>query len=469
MRSAAIFLALAACGPSTRAPDRPPPAAPAAGAGTVAEPPGPGVELPIEYHELENGLKVVLSRDPAAPIVTVAVYYGIGFRVEPKGRTGFAHLFEHMMFQGSQNLGKMEFIRLVQANGGVLNGSTRFDFTNYFETVPSHVLETAIWAEADRLRGLVVSEENLVNQKGVVSNEVRVNVLNQPYGNFPLMDIPMAANRNWYNAHNFYGDLADLEAAKLEEVQEFFKTYYVPSNAALAIVGDFDPAQALAWVKKYFADIPAGSPPPQPDLREPRQTAERRQVKQYPQADRPALAAAWHMPDRGTRAYWAMAYVLEILADGKDSLLHRSLVQKRGYTGSVDSAINMLGHQYNYRGPMLLTVILFHDATTPADKVLAAIDEEVARLASAPVDAKTFDRARVKARARLYGILSTTVGRADALASAALFDGDPKWVNQIEMELNRVTPADVQAAAREVLRKENRTVVLVEPGKKGGK
>ncbi|HYP02180.1 MAG TPA: insulinase family protein, partial [Pyrinomonadaceae bacterium] len=188
--------------------------------------------VPVTYYKLPNGLKVVLSPDTSAPTVAVAVYYQIGFRIEPKERTGFAHLFEHMMFQGSQNLGKMEFIRLVQENGGILNGSTRFDFTNYFEIMPAHKLETALWAEADRMRGLAITEENLKNQQGVVGNEVKVNVLNVPYGGFPWLDMPQYANTNWYNAHNFYGDLADIEAATLEDVRNFFKTYYAPNNAA---------------------------------------------------------------------------------------------------------------------------------------------------------------------------------------------------------------------------------------------
>src|SRR6187402_3804829 len=209
------------------------------------------LSVPVEYYKLPNGLKVVLSRDTTTPTACVAVYYKIGFRIEPKDRTGFAHLFEHMMFQGSENLGKMEFIKLVQQNGGLLNGSTRFDFTNYFEVMPAHKLETALWAEADRMKGLKITQENLTNQQGVVKNEVKVNVLNQPYGGFPWLDMPQFANENWYNAHNFYGDLADLDSAKLEDVDTFFKTYYAPNNAALVVVGDVDPAQTMAWVHKY--------------------------------------------------------------------------------------------------------------------------------------------------------------------------------------------------------------------------
>src|SRR6266545_7819368 len=166
------------------------PAARARAAPVAHEKTGAGIHVPIEYHKLDNGLKVVLSPDHTSPKAVVAVYYGIGFRVEPKDRTGFAHLFEHMMFQGSQNLGKMEFIKLVQSNGGILNGSTRFDFTNYFEVVPFHALETALWAEADRMKGLAITGENLKNQQGVVGNEVKVNVLNRPYGGFPWVDMP---------------------------------------------------------------------------------------------------------------------------------------------------------------------------------------------------------------------------------------------------------------------------------------
>jgi zinc protease len=187
--------------------------------------------VPVTYYTLPNGLRVVLSPDHTAPTVVTAVYYRIGFRVEPKDRTGFAHLFEHMMFQGSRNLGKMEFIRLVQQNGGVLNGSTRFDFTNYFELLPANKLETALWAEADRMKGLAITDKSLKNQQGVVGNEVKVNVLNRPYGGFPWLWIPQYANTNWYNAHNFYGELKDIEAARLEEVQRFFKTYYAPNTS----------------------------------------------------------------------------------------------------------------------------------------------------------------------------------------------------------------------------------------------
>src|SRR5436853_1740600 len=240
----------------------------------MAPPPAPsvassGFTAPVVYYKLPNGLRVALSPDHSAPTVAIGIYYRIGFRVEPRDRTGFAHLFEHMMFQGSQNLGKMEMIKLVQQNGGILNGSTRFDFTNYYEIVPANKLETMLWAEADRLRGLAVTEENLKNQQGVVGNEVKVNVLNRPYGGFPWLDMPQYANSNRYNAHNFYGDLKAIEAATLPDVQQFFKTYYAPNNAALAIVGDFDTDEARKFVDKYFAGIPSVPQPKEPDLTDP--------------------------------------------------------------------------------------------------------------------------------------------------------------------------------------------------------
>jgi predicted Zn-dependent peptidase len=204
----------------------------------------------------------------------------------------------------------------VQSNGGILNGSTRFDFTNYFEIVPSHALETMLWAEADRMRGLAVTQENLVNQQNVVKNEVRVNVLNQPYGGFPWLDMPQHANTNWYNAHNFYGELKDLDAATLTDVQGFFKTYYAPNNAVLVLAGDLDPAQALGWVKQYFGDIAPAQLPAHPDISEPRQTEERRAEKVDPLAKRPALAVAYHVPPRNTPEHYAMALIDQILLQG---------------------------------------------------------------------------------------------------------------------------------------------------------
>ena len=287
--------------------------------------------VPITYYKLPNGLKVALSRDTTAPLVVVGVYYNIGFRIEPRNRTGFAHLFEHLMFEGSKNLAKGEFDKLIEGNGGVSNGSTRFDFTNYFEVVPSHALETMLWGEADRMKNLTVTEETLKNQQGVVGNEVKVNVINRPYGGFPWLDMPQYANKNWFNAHNFYGDLKDIEAATLSDAKSFSQTYYSPNNAALALVGDFDEAQAKKWVEKYFGSIPASKLPPKPDLSEPRQEAEQRFSRTDKLANKPALGIAYQMPPRLTPEHYAMVLLDQMLIEGDDSLLTQELVKKRGY------------------------------------------------------------------------------------------------------------------------------------------
>jgi zinc protease len=422
--------------------------------------------VPVEYHKLDNGLRVVLSRDTTAPKAVVAVYYNIGFRIEPRDRTGFAHLFEHMMFQGSENLGKMEFIKLVQSNGGVLNGSTRFDFTNYFEIVPSNALETALWAEADRMRGLAINQDNLTNQQGVVKSEVRVNVLNRPYGGFPWLDMPQYANTNWHNAHNFYGDLKDLDAATLADVDKFFKTFYVPSNAVLVVTGDFESAPTLAKIKDLFGKIPSTPKPSLPDISEPKQEKEKRATKEDKLATKPALAFAYHAPKANTPEYYAMGLLEEILLSGKDSRLYQALVQRSGLTGDVSGGINPgLGNMFNVEGPTLFVGSLFYDKDKSADQILKVIDEEIEKLRSAPVDKETLQRALVKERSDYYDSIEGLFGfgRADLLASFALFYDDPGMINRVEEQFRKVTPELLQKTAREYLAPSNRTVLLIDP------
>jgi len=440
-----------------------------AGGVLAAEGPAP-FTVPITYYKLPNGLKVSLSRDTTAPLVVVAVYYNIGFRIEPKNRTGFAHLFEHLMFEGSKNLPKGEFDKLIEGNGGVSNGSTRFDFTNYFEVVPSHVLEPMLWGEADRMKGLALSEENLKNQQGVVGNEVKVNVLNRPYGGFPWLDMPQYANKNWYNAHNFYGDLADIEAATLPEAKEFEQTFYAPNNAALALVGDFDEDQAKKWIEKYFGAIPPSKLPEKPDLSEPRQEAEKRFTKVDKLAEKPALAIAYHMPERLTPEHYAMVLLDQILLQGDDSLLTQELVKKRGFTDSVDGGINYpLGNAFNYNGPMLWTASLIHDATAKPDQILAAADPVIDSLREKPVTKEQIDRALVKLRAQFYKDMTQFggLGRADLMASFSLFNDNPALINNLERDLRQVTPELIEKTAKEYLRSTNRTVLGLEAGAAG--
>jgi predicted Zn-dependent peptidase len=473
---AAMALLLAACQPGGA------PETPVAGADapersaetrdTDTADAGSGYRVPVRYHTLDNGLKVAMSRDTTAPIVTVAVYYNIGFRIEPRDRTGFAHLFEHMMFQGSANLGKMEFVQLVQRNGGVLNGSTRFDYTNYFEIVPAHKLETVLWAEADRMASLDITQENLANQQAVVKNEVKVNVLNTPYGGFPWLDMPQAANENWYNAHNFYGDLEDLDAANLDDVADFFHKYYAPNNAAVAIVGDIDYDEALALVEKHFGDIPRSEEEiVLPDISEPRQESEKRESRVDQLATRPGYAFAYHVPPRLTPEWYAMGLIDQILVQGEDSLLHQALVKDAGITSSVSGGINaFLGNMLNYNGPMLWQAYLIHDNDVAAERITGIIDEVVQGLRTEPVDADTLERATVKWRSSFYDYLGSMYGfgRADVLASLSLFDDDPSLINEFEQRILAVTPDLILETAKEYLRPTNRTIFVLEAGAAAG-
>jgi predicted Zn-dependent peptidase len=460
---AAIVLVAGGCATAPQ-PSAAPPGAAAAPAAVAPE--STHFRVPVEYFKLDNGLRVVMSRDTTAPTVTVAVYYRIGFRIEPRGRTGFAHLFEHLMFQGSANLGKGEFNRLVESNGGVLNGSTRFDFTNYFEIVPANTLETILWAEADRMNSLAITRENLLNQQDVVKNEVRGNVLNRPYGGFPWLSMPQYANTNWFNAHNFYGDLDDIDAATLDEAQAFFGSYYIPGNAVLVVAGDFEPAQARGWITRYFGPIAARPVAPLPDVSEPGQEDERRHRLVDPLAPRPALALAWHVPPRGTAEHYAFGLLDELLLQGEDSALWQRIVREKGYAGAISGGINLLGNMFNYDGPMLWMVYLIHDAAVAPEQVIGDIDQVTGRLMDAPPDPRDMQRALTKIRTSLYDLAdsSTRFGLVDLLASFALFDDDPDRINRIEDEFRKVTPELVQRVAREYLRSTNRTVLLLEPG-----
>jgi predicted Zn-dependent peptidase len=280
----------------------------------------------------------------------------------------------------------------------------------------------------------------------------------------------MAANQNWYNAHNFYGDLAHLDAATLDDVRSFFKTFYAPNNAVLVVTGDFAADSTKAWIDKYFADLPATKLPPPADLREPRQEKEKRTGRTDALANRPALGIAYHLPERLTPEWYAFGLIDRALAQGSDSLLYEELVRKGGLTGGVDAGINWgLGSMFDYSGPMLWMAQFFHDATTPSDKLLAAIDAVLERVRKEGLDQATLDRARVKMRSGLYADLEQFAGfgRANLLASFALFDDEPSRINRLEAEFAKVTPALVQKTASEYLRSGNRTVYVITPGKTG--
>jgi zinc protease len=427
------------------------------------------LQVPTDYYTLDNGLRVVLSEDHSVPIATIAIHYQIGFRIEPRDRTGFAHLFEHMMFQGSANLPKGEFFKLVQGMGGSLNGSTRFDYTNYYETFPSNALRTLLWAEADRMRSLNITGENLRNQQGVVKEEVKVNVLNRPYGGFPWLDLPQYANVNWHNAHNFYGDLEHLDAATLEDVSEFFDRYYAPNNAVLVVIGDFDPRQTKQWIAEYFGNIPRRADPPEVDVSEPPQTEERRATRTDALAPRPALAIGYHTPPRLSPEHFALGLIDQILLQGEDSRLYRDLVQKRGYTDGVFGGINMLGNMFDYEGPMLWTAALIHDPAVSEAQIVTAIEENLERLRTDLVSADELARARTKIRSWLYDLVGSAsrVGLSGLLASFALYDDDPTLINRIEDDFAKVTPELIRKTAQQYLSPEKRTILTLEAGGKG--
>ena len=306
------------------------------------------------------------------------------------------------------------------------------------------------------MKGLAITGDNLKNQQDVVKNEVRVNVLNQPYGGFPWLDLPQNANTNWYNAHNFYGDLKDLDAATLDDVHaSSSRRYYAPNNAVLVVVGDFDPAQTKAWIEKYFAPMPAAQLPPKPDITEPRQEKEKRASKDDKLATRPALAFGYHVPKRNTPEYYAMGLIDQILVQGKDSRLYQALVQKNGFTGDVNGGINELGNMFNINGPVCGTSRSFHDKDKSDDadpQGLRRGDREAPHDAGRPGDAGSRARQDALVVLRQDGAVQRLRQGRHCSPRFALFDDDPKKINQIEAEFRKVTPALIQKTAQTYLR-----------------
>jgi zinc protease len=432
-------------------------------------------QIPVEYTALSNGLRVIISPDRSAPVATVGVYYQIGFRLEPPGRSGFAHLFEHMMFQGSEHAGKMEHIKLINSSGGLLNGTTHYDITNYFESVPSNALERVLWLEADRMRALKVDEDNLRNQRDVVKEEVRVNVLNQPYGGFPWLDLPPIAYRNWPNAHNFYGDFADLDAATLDDVRSFFETYYAPNNAVLLMLGDIEPSMGFTLAKRYFDDVPAHPLPPRVDVSEPPQTEERRGEVGEKFGTLPALAIGYHAPARGTHDWHALAMLDHTLHGGRAGRIYRRLVLERQIAVDTAGGIHFpVGDLFDSNGPTLMVTRIFHKPEYSPASTIAAFDEVIAEIQEKEVMADELEQVKVKFRADYYSMLEGGMGSymprfglMHYLACFMLFDNDPQRVNSVLDGFVDITPAQVQAAAQKYLVHKNRAVLIRQPVAKG--
>src|SRR5579872_3814934 len=285
------------------------------------------VTIPIEKYQLKNGLRVILSKDNAVPVVAVYMIYDVGARSEEKGRTGFAHLFEHMMFEGSANAPKGTHFASVESNGGSLNGSTHPDFTDYYEVLPSNKLATALWLESDRMRSLTINDENLKNQKEAVKQERRLSFDNQPYAT-AIVDVwPSLIFRNWQSSHSLIGSFEDLNSASVADVSRFFKTYYAPNNAALVIVGDIQVPEAKKLIETYFGDIPAQPLPKRPDLAEPAPPSPIRQVYKDPMAHIPAVVMGFLGPKRRSPDYYALHVLDAILTGGDSSRLRLDLVK----------------------------------------------------------------------------------------------------------------------------------------------
>ena len=427
------------------------------------------LQVPIHSSTLKNGLRVVIAPDTTAPVVTVGIYYKIGFRLEPQGRSGFAHLFEHMMFQGSENAPKMQHIKLINSSGGVLNGSTMYDVTNYYEAVPSNALERVLWLEADRMRALKVDDENLRNQRDVVKEEVRVNVMNQPYGGFPWLDMPPVAFRNWANAHNFYGDFADLDAATLVDVQKFFRTYYVPNNAVLLLLGDIKPEEGAALAEKYFAEIPKGATPPFADPAEPPQNEERRGHVEEKFGTLPAMAIGYVMPQRKTPEWYAMALLDQALHGGRAGRIHRELVLEKQVAVEADGGIDDI---FGYNGPTQMTTRILHKPEYSSDKTLAEFDAVIREVQEKGISEDELQQLKVKWRSDYYSTLEggrggymPRYGLMHLLACFTLFDNEPQLVNTILDGFLAVTRAQVQEVAKKYLRPENRAIVFRMPAK----
>ena len=406
--------------------------------------------------KLSNGLRVIVSEDHAAPVFSIVVNYNVGSRDERKGRTGFAHLFEHMMFKGSENVGQNEHPYLMFMNGGTMNGTTSKDRTMYYETLPANQLDLALFLEADRMRSLTITSENLDNQRNAVQEERRSGIDNQPYGKtFEAID--ELAYENFAYEHSVIGSMADLSAASVDDVAAFFKMYYAPNNAVVAIVGDVDTKTALAKVEKYFGAIPRQPAPPQVDMTEPPQTEERRLTLEDALARLPRLDMAYKIPPSSSPDSDPLSVLGTILSGGRSSRFYESIVRQKQLSSGVGAGAG------GGRGPGLFAI----SATALPGKTLAeleaAIDQETERVKTAPIEDWEIEKARVGARRSFVGGLGSSVNLAIQLSENALFFDDPNRINTRADRIAKVTAADVQRVARLYLVKTNRSVVLTMP------
>ncbi|MYX38494.1 MULTISPECIES: pitrilysin family protein [Streptomycetaceae] len=429
--------------------------------GHTATPEAESGGLTATEHRLANGLRVVLSEDHLTPVAAVCLWYDVGSRHEVKGRTGLAHLFEHLMFQGSANVTGNGHFELVQSAGGSLNGTTSFERTNYFETMPAHQLELALWLEADRMGSLLsaLDLQSLDNQRDVVKNERRQRYDNVPYGTAFERLTAMAYPDGHPYHHTPIGSMADLDAASLEDARAFFRTYYAPNNAVLAVVGDIDPEQTLAWIEKYFGTIPAhdGKPAPRDGSLPGVMGGQLREVVEEDVPSR-ALMAAYRLPHDGTREADAADLALTVLGGGESSRLHNRLVRRdRSAVAAGFGLLRLAG------APSLGWLDVKTSSGVEVPDVEAAVDEELARFAEEGPTPEEMERAQAQLEREWLDRLATVGGRADELCRYAVLFGDPQLALTAVKRILDITADEVRAVAAATLRPDNRAALVYEP------
>ena len=405
---------------------------------------------------LKNGLRLIVSEEHAAPMFSIVVNYNVGSRDERKGRTGFAHLFEHMMFKGSENVGPGEHPYLMFMNGGSMNGTTNKDRTMYFESLPANQLDLALFLEADRMRSLAITKANLDNQRSAVQEERRLGVDNQPYGKtFEVLDD--LAYENFAYKHSAIGSMADLDAASVEDVTAFFKTYYAPNNAVIAIVGDVDAKSTIERVRKYFEAIPSQPPPPAVDMTEPQQAEERRATLEDPLARLTRVDMAYKVPPSSSPDDDALTVMATILSGGRSGRFYEAIVREK------QLATNVSAGSSESRGPGLFNVVGMMQPGKSAADLEAAIDTEIEKLKTGPIADWEIEKARTGARSGFVNSVGSSLQRAILLSQYAMFYDKPDLINTRAESIAKVTAADVQRAARRYLVKTGRTVVTTAP------
>jgi predicted Zn-dependent peptidase len=406
--------------------------------------------------KLDNGLRVIISEDHSAPVFSIAVTYNVGSRDERKGRTGFAHLFEHMMFKGSEQVGPGEHFTLIFNNGGSMNGTTNQDRTLYYETLPANQLDLALFLEADRMWSLDVTKENLENQINAVQEERRLGVDNRPYGR-TFERLGELAYSNFAYSHSVIGSMADLSAATVDDVKAFFRTYYAPNNAVVSIVGDVDTKDTLAKVRKYFGRIPSQPAPAEVDMTEPPQKAEQRETLEDPLARLPRVDIAWHQPPANTPDDDALTVLASILSGGRSSRFYDSLVRQQQLTSGASASAA------GTRGPGLFQI----GATALPGKSIAELEKaiyaELDKIKAGPIEDWEIEKARNAQKRQFVSGLGSSLQRAVLLGQYALFYDDPNLINTFVDRLSKVTVADVQRVAKQYLVAENRTVLVTLP------